>query len=38
MEPYNVLAKRYFGRSRFAQFGAPGRISPYDDLACILHE
>ena len=33
METYNVLAKRYFGRSRFVQFGTPGRISPYDDLA-----
>ena len=32
METYNVLARRYFGRSRFTQFTQLGHISPYDDL------
>ena len=32
METYNVLARRYFGRSRFTQFTQFGHLSPYDEL------
>lgn len=32
METYNVLARRYFGRSRFVQFTQLAHISPYDVL------
>lgn len=32
METYNVLARRYFSRSRYTQFSHLGRLSPYDDL------
>lgn len=31
-ETYNVLARRYFGRSRYAQFARLDSLSPYDDL------
>lgn len=31
-ETYNVLAGRYFGRARYAQFARLDRLSPYDEF------